>query len=178
CLYCSRSAPSAMVYSHELSGAAVLDSRFDNLYAAARTARTRAEQAVRRTECVLEQSEAALQQHQQARAQARLTRELRQSGRGDRLRYSPYARLEARLASMPVIEQAKGILMAQCGCSADRAFDALRRISQHENIRVRDLAAQVVANTAPAQEPANRVPVRRAERAVLFSLGTRVPSAR
>ena len=31
----------------------------------------------------------------------------------DRLRYSAYARLQARLASMPVIEQAKGIVMAQ-----------------------------------------------------------------
>jgi len=72
----------------------------------------------------------------------------------DRLRYSAYARLHARLASMPVIEQAKGILMAQYGWREDRAFEALRRLSQRENIRVRDLAACIVARatrSAPAQ---------------------------
>jgi hypothetical protein len=68
----------------------------------------------------------------------------------DRLRYSAYARLQARLATMPVIEQAKGIIMAQCGWSADQAFDALRRASQRENIKVRDLAAAIVAKTASA----------------------------
>jgi ANTAR domain-containing protein len=50
----------------------------------------------------------------------------------DRLRYSAYARLQARLASMPVIEQAKGIIMAHCGWPEDQAFDALRRASQRE----------------------------------------------
>jgi len=72
----------------------------------------------------------------------------------DRLRYSAYARLQARLASMPVIEQAKGILMAQYGWREDRAFEVLRRVSQRENIRVRDLAACIVARvtrSAPAQ---------------------------
>jgi len=72
----------------------------------------------------------------------------------DRLRYSAYARLEARLASMPVIEQAKGILMAQYGWPEERAFDALRRASQRENVKVRDLAASVVARavrSAPAR---------------------------
>jgi hypothetical protein len=157
-----------------------LDSRFDNLFTAARTARTQAEQAVRRTECVLQQSEAVWQEHQHARAEAKATRELRRAGQRERMRYSPYARLEARLASMPVIEQAKGILMAQCGCSADRAFDALRRTSQHENIRVRDLAARVVANTAQTRGPGKRVSARRAERAaaVASSLGTRFPPGR
>src|SRR5215510_249767 len=41
------------------------------------------------------------------------------SGQQDRLRYSALARMQARLASMPVIEQAKGIIMAQCGWTAD-----------------------------------------------------------
>jgi hypothetical protein len=52
---------------------------------------------------------------------------------------------------MPVIEQAKGIIMAQFGWSQDQAFDALRRLSQRENIKVRDLAAMVVATTAQAE---------------------------
>ena len=73
---------------------------------------------------------------------------LRVAGRTGRLPYSLHARLQARLASMPVIEQAKGIIMAQCRCSEDQAFDALRRASQRENIKLRDLAARVVAKTA------------------------------
>ena len=64
------------------------------------------------------------------------------------LRYSAYARLQARLASMPAIEQAKGIIMAQFGWPEDQAFDALRRVSQQENIKVRDLAAKIVATAA------------------------------
>ena len=50
----------------------------------------------------------------------------------------------ARLDSMPVIEQAKGILMAQQGCDPDEAFDLLRRASQRFNIPVRVLAARLV----------------------------------
>jgi len=69
------------------------------------------------------------------------------------LEHSPYARLLARLQTMPVIEQAKGIIMAQCRCSEEQAFDALRRASQRENIKLRELAARVVAKTA---DPASR----------------------
>lgn len=77
----------------------------------------------------------------------------------DWLRNSAYARLQARLASMPVIEQAKGILMAQYGWPEDQAFAALRHASQQENIKVRDLAASIVARTArpgPARRLADR----------------------
>src|SRR5262249_26882959 len=52
----------------------------------------------------------------------------------DLLRQSEYLRLQARLETMPVIEQAKGILMAQSRCgSDDEAFDLLRRASQRSN---------------------------------------------
>jgi GAF domain-containing protein len=44
---------------------------------------------------------------------------------------------------MPVIEQAKGILMAQQGCGPDEAFDLLRRASQRFNVPVRVLAARL-----------------------------------
>jgi hypothetical protein len=74
----------------------------------------------------------------------------------DLLRYSPYARSQAKLASLPVIEQAKGVIMAQCGWPEDQAFDALRKASQRENIKVRDLAAMIVAKTA-SSEPAQRL---------------------
>jgi len=66
----------------------------------------------------------------------------------DWLRHSPYARLQARLASLPVIEQAKGIIMARHGWPEDRAFDALRRASQQKNIKLRNLAAIIVAQTS------------------------------
>jgi GAF domain-containing protein len=45
---------------------------------------------------------------------------------------------------MPVIEQAKGILMTQQGWGPDEAFDQLRRASQRFNVPVRVLAARLV----------------------------------
>lgn len=54
---------------------------------------------------------------------------------------------------MLVIEQAKGINMAHCGWTADQAFDALRRASQRENIKVRELAGMVVAKTVQQAPP-------------------------
>jgi hypothetical protein len=50
---------------------------------------------------------------------------------------------------MPVIEQAKGILMAQQRCGPDEAFDLLRRASQRFNLPVRVLAAQLVRGVQP-----------------------------
>jgi AmiR/NasT family two-component response regulator len=78
-----------------------------------------------------------------ARRQRRSSREGR-----ERLRQSEYARLLARLDTMPVIEQAKGIIMAQSRCGEAEAFDRLRRASQHTNVPVRDLAARIVAQAA------------------------------
>jgi ANTAR domain len=71
------------------------------------------------------------------------------------LTVSLLARLQAQLASMPVIEQAKGVLMAQQGCGADEAFDLLRRASQRSNVPVRELAEQIVANTQRRRAPAS-----------------------
>ena len=50
--------------------------------------------------------------------------------------------------SMPVIEQAKGIVMAQQRCGPDEAFGLLRRASQRKNVKVSVLAAQIVAQIA------------------------------
>jgi hypothetical protein len=74
----------------------------------------------------------------------------RQKVRADRteraaLHDSAYARLQARLASLPAIEQAKGIVMAQTGCGPEEAFDLLRKASQRGNIPVRELALAIVA---------------------------------
>jgi hypothetical protein len=54
------------------------------------------------------------------------------------------AGLRLALESRAVIEQAKGVLMATAGCTADEAFPLLRRQSQHENRKLRDVAEQLV----------------------------------
>jgi len=52
--------------------------------------------------------------------------------------------LREALESRDVIGQAKGILMARRGCTPDAAFEALRRVSQHRNVKLREIAEQVV----------------------------------
>jgi hypothetical protein len=64
-------------------------------------------------------------------------------------------RLQARLESLSVIEQAKGILMAQQRCGPEEAFDLLRRASQRANIKVHVLAVKIVAETASLTAEAN-----------------------
>jgi AmiR/NasT family two-component response regulator len=44
-----------------------------------------------------------------------------------------------------VIEQAKGLLMGSERCTPDEAFDILRRASQRRNVKLRDIAEQLVA---------------------------------
>jgi ANTAR domain len=102
-------------------------------------------------------------QAEQVRAEARALRQLTAEARRER-RSSPAGRqllhqcealrLLARLETMAVIEQAKGILMAQACCGEAEAFDMLRRTSQRSNVPVREQAAQIVA----------RQPARRARR--------------
>ena len=53
--------------------------------------------------------------------------------------------LNEAMKSRAEIEQAKGILMAQSpGINADDAFDLLRRASQRENVKLRDVAKRIV----------------------------------
>jgi GAF domain-containing protein len=61
--------------------------------------------------------------------------------------------LKAAMASRAVIEQAKGILMAREKCTSEEAFDLLARLSQNRNHRLRDLAAQLVAQTGSGPGP-------------------------
>ena len=70
----------------------------------------------------------------------------------EKLRDSAFARMQAKLDTMPVIEQAKGVLMAQHRCGPEAAFDLLRRASQRANVKVSVLAAQIVEQVA-APEP-------------------------
>jgi GAF domain-containing protein len=57
------------------------------------------------------------------------------------------AQLNVALQSRAVIDQAKGILMVTQGLSADEAFERIKSISQTTNIKVRDLAQQIVDDT-------------------------------
>jgi len=52
--------------------------------------------------------------------------------------------LAAAMESRAIIEQAKGIIMARDRCTADKAFDTLRRVSQTQNTKLRTLAQAIV----------------------------------
>lgn len=58
--------------------------------------------------------------------------------------YSLTEHLREALESRDVIGQAKGILMARRNCTPDAAFETLRKVSQHRNIKLREIAEQVV----------------------------------
>ena len=54
------------------------------------------------------------------------------------------AQLQEALAGRSLIDQAKGIIMQTSGCTAEAAFEELRRISQHHQVKVADLARLLV----------------------------------
>ncbi|MBO4270208.1 GAF and ANTAR domain-containing protein [Microbispora triticiradicis] len=54
------------------------------------------------------------------------------------------AQMQEALAGRSVIDQAKGIIMSKSGCSAEEAFEELRRVSQHHQVKVADLARLLV----------------------------------
>ena len=53
--------------------------------------------------------------------------------------------LQAALESRTVVDIAVGIIMAQNGCSQESAFEILRSVSNTRNIKIRNVAAGVVA---------------------------------
>jgi GAF domain-containing protein len=55
--------------------------------------------------------------------------------------------MQQAMQSRAVIEQAKGILMAQRQCDADEAFGILVRLSQQTNTKLRDVATTLVRMT-------------------------------
>jgi len=60
-----------------------------------------------------------------------------------------------------VIEQAKGILMAQQQCGPEEAFDLLRQASQRTNVKLRVLAAKIVEQVASSDEGGTVTPISR-----------------
>jgi GAF domain-containing protein len=55
------------------------------------------------------------------------------------------ANLSAAMASRTTIDLAVGIIMGQNRCTQEKAFEILRAASNHRNIKLRDLAAELVA---------------------------------
>jgi hypothetical protein len=56
--------------------------------------------------------------------------------------------LQEALASRAVIDQALGIVMAQERCTSAQAFAILRQASQNRNVKLRDIASQIVASVS------------------------------
>ena len=54
------------------------------------------------------------------------------------------APLRKAMETRAVIEQAKGMLMARDKCTADEAFGLMNRISQQQNVKLRDLALRIL----------------------------------
>jgi GAF domain-containing protein len=54
------------------------------------------------------------------------------------------SQLQAALTHRATIDQAMGILMSRIGCGPDEAFDRLRRMSQHENRKLHDVAQMLL----------------------------------
>jgi PAS domain-containing protein len=59
--------------------------------------------------------------------------------------------LRRAMRSRAVIEQAKGFLSAALNCGLDEAFGHLARLSQHENLRVAEVAARIIGTVIPAE---------------------------
>lgn len=63
------------------------------------------------------------------------------------------AQLEQALQSRAVIDQAIGIMMAESRCGASRAFELLSRASNNRNMKLRDLAAEIVTRVGGRSSP-------------------------
>lgn len=57
--------------------------------------------------------------------------------------YERRAQLQHALESRVVIEQAKGIIAERYGLEVDEAFDAIRRASRSNRVKLHDLAARI-----------------------------------
>lgn len=55
--------------------------------------------------------------------------------------------LQNAMESRAVIEQAKGLIMGQQRCTPQEAFDVLVRASQHQNRKLRDVAATLITSS-------------------------------
>lgn len=112
----------------------------------AAAAQGRARELKQRTERI--RAEAAVLRQTMASAREAIREHRSAAARREPPSPSAYAHLLAQMQSMPVIEQAKGIVMARSRCGEADAFEMLRQISQRSNVPVRELAARIVAEAA------------------------------
>jgi hypothetical protein len=114
------------------------------------TGRPRREVLHEALEAARAENRAQAERFKEAKAQLEAIAEWIETGRPQQevLRESAFARMQARLESLPVIEQAKGIVMAQQRCGPEEAFDLLRRASQRANLKLHVLAMQIVNQVA------------------------------
>ncbi len=63
------------------------------------------------------------------------------------------AQLEQALQSRAVIDHAIGIMMAESRCDASRAFEVLSRASNNRNMKLRDLATEIVTRVGGRPAP-------------------------
>jgi anti-anti-sigma factor len=75
--------------------------------------------------------------------------------------------LQEAVASAPVIEEAKGLLMGTLGCDADDAWQLLLGVCRKHRVRVGDLAAVLVGDAAGTFDGIADPPLMDALRAVL-----------
>jgi hypothetical protein len=75
--------------------------------------------------------------------------------------------LQEAVASAPVIEEAKGLLMGSLGCDADAAWQLLLDVCRAYRVRVGDLAALLVGEAAGTFDGIADPPLMDALRAVL-----------
>ncbi|MFI5688346.1 ANTAR domain-containing protein [Streptomyces sp. NPDC051636] len=61
--------------------------------------------------------------------------------------------LRRAIVSRPLIDQARGILMATHACTSDQAWDILRETSQRSNTKLNAVAAAVTASATPDGPP-------------------------
>jgi anti-anti-sigma regulatory factor len=81
------------------------------------------------------------------------------------------AQLRQAIASRPVIDQARGVLMATHACTPEQAWDILRETSQRSNTKLRAVAAAVTAG-ARSEGPPLPEEIRTALRtAIAYSIG-------
>ena len=92
------------------------------------------------------------------------------------------AQLRGSIEARVVIEQAKGMLMADRGCSDQEAFDLLVGMSQAEQRKVREIAVELVAAGAarPSAVPVPPTPatIRPGLRIDLDDTGSAIPVGR
>ncbi|MFD3843452.1 ANTAR domain-containing protein [Streptomyces sp. NPDC058642] len=71
------------------------------------------------------------------------------------LLYKETQQLKEALARRPVIDIARGVLMASWSCTEEEAWQILVRASQHANTKLHDIAQAIVATTQQVPPPAD-----------------------